>query len=133
MKTFKELMGELSERVAVNYAQRRKQAIRMRRMTRSPAFQAKLARKRMRLANNEMIKQRAFKQAKQRIISKFSGLEPSEYKQLNPMQRTMIDNRILAKRGAMLKKVAKRLQRVVKQKEIQRLRALRQRKAEESK
>jgi len=44
MKTYEELMYELEERKAMSILQRRKMGIRMRKMMKNPAVQAKIAR-----------------------------------------------------------------------------------------
>ena len=95
MKTYEELMYELEERKAMSILQRRKMGIRMRKMMKNPAVQAKIARAKKKLAPDSKILQRANKAAKQIIIKKFAGLQPNEYANLPLMQRQMIDNKIV--------------------------------------
>lgn len=126
MKSFDELMLDLTERKAVNMAARRKAAMRMRKLTRSAAFKAKVARKKLRLADPETVQKRAVKQAKSKVIQKFSGLDKQTYNELPLAQRIELDNRIVAKRGAVIQKIAKKLVKKIKKQEIERLQKLRQ-------
>ena len=56
MITFLELYSNLDELKKVNLAQRRKQAIRMKRMAQSSAFKTKVAKSKLRIASPEKIK-----------------------------------------------------------------------------
>ena len=107
MKTFDELMVELTERKAVSLAQRRKMAIRMRKMMKNPAVQAKIARTKKKLAGDDKIKKRALKTAKQIIIQKYSGMDKVAYMSLPIQQRLELDNRIVSKKQAAIQKIAK--------------------------
>jgi hypothetical protein len=130
MKTFDEMMVELTERKALGLAQRRKLGMRMRRLAKSSTFQAKVQRKRMRLADPAALKSRAMKQAKSKVIQKFSGMDKSDYMDLPVQQRIEIDNRIVAKKGAFIQKIAKKLLQKVKKAEMERLKDYRQSKAD---
>ena len=59
MITFLELYSNLDELKKVNLAQRRKQAIRMRKMTQSSVFKAKVAKSNLKVASPEKIKVKA--------------------------------------------------------------------------
>ena len=109
MKTYEELMYELEERKAMSILQRRKMGIRMRKMMKNPAVQAKIASAKKKIAPDSKILQRANKAAKQIIIKKFAGLQPNEYANLSLMQRQVIDNKIVSKKSGAIKKIAKKL------------------------
>tara|TARA_B100000508_G_scaffold140005_1_gene139657 strand:+ start:806 stop:1198 length:393 start_codon:yes stop_codon:yes gene_type:complete len=126
MKTYEELMYELEERKAMSILQRRKMGIRMRKMMKNPAVQAKIARAKKKLAPDSKILQRANKAAKQIIIKKFAGLQPNEYANLPLMQRQMIDNKIVSKKSGAIKKIAKKLIIKLKKAELERLKKARE-------
>ena len=122
MKTYEELMYELEERKAMSILQRRKMGIRMRKMMKNPAVQAK----KKKIAPDSKILQRANKAAKQIIIKKFAGLQPNEYANLSLMQRQVIDNKIVSKKSGAIKKIAKKLIVKLKKAELERLKKARE-------
>ena len=126
MKTYEELMYELEERKAMSILQRRKMGIRMRKMMKNPAVQAKIARAKNKIAPDSKILQRANKAAKQIIIKKFAGLQPNEYANLSLMQRQVIDNKIVSKKSGAIKKIAKKLIVKLKKAELERLKKARE-------
>ena len=126
MKTYEELMYELEERKAMSILQRRKMGIRMRKMMKNPAVQAKIARAKKKFAPDSKILQRANKAAKQIIIKKFAGLQPNEYANLPLMQRQVIDNKIVSKKSGAIKKIAKKLIVKLKKAELERLKKARE-------
>ena len=126
MKTYEELMYELEERKAMSILQRRKMGIRMRKMMKNPAVQAKIARAKKKIAPDSKILQRANKAAKQIIIKKFAGLQPNEYANLSLMQRQVIDNKIVSKKSGAIKKIAKKLIVKLKKAELERLKKARE-------
>ena len=126
MKTYEELMYELEERKVMSVLQRRKMGIRMRKMMKNPAVQAKIARAKKKLAPDSKILQRANKAAKQIIIKKFAGLQPNEYANLSLMQRQVIDNKIVSKKSGAIKKIAKKLIIKLKKAELERLKKARE-------
>tara|TARA_R100000742_G_C4279194_1_gene103183 strand:- start:1218 stop:1610 length:393 start_codon:yes stop_codon:yes gene_type:complete len=126
MKTYEELMYELEEKKAMSVLQRRKMGIRMRKMMKNPAVQAKIARSKKKLAPDSKILQRANKAAKQIIIKKFAGLQPNEYANLSMMQRQTIDNKIVSKKAGAIKKIAKKLVVKLKKAELERLKKARE-------
>ena len=126
MKTYEELMYELEERKAMSILQRRKMGIRMRKMMKNPAVQAKIARAKKKIAPDSKILQRANKAAKQIIIKKFAGLQPNEYANLSLMQRQVIDNKIVSKKSGAIKKIAKKLIVKLKNAELERLKKARE-------
>jgi len=126
MKTFDELLFELSERKAMSTFDRKKIGKRMSRMMKSSAVKAKIARAKLKKASDSKIKQRANKAAKVLIIKKFTGLDATAYANLSLPQRQMIDDKILTKKGAAIKKVATKLIPKPKKSEIQRLQKAKQ-------
>ena len=62
MITFKELYSNLDELKVVNIAQRKKMAIRMKRMTQSSAFKQKVARSKLKIADPAKMQIKAAKQ-----------------------------------------------------------------------
>ena len=126
MKTYEELMYELEERKAMSILQRRKMGIRMRKMMKNPAVQAKIARAKKKIAPDAKIQQRANKAAKQIIIKKFAGMQPNEYANLSMMQRQVIDDKIVSKKSGAIKKIAKRLIVKLKKSELERLKKARE-------
>jgi hypothetical protein len=125
MIEWNDLISDLTERKALSVATRRKMGLRMKKLAKSSAFKAKVARNKKKLAPDGKIKQRANKQAKQIIIKKFAGLEPNEYANLSLMQRQTLDNRIMKTKGAAVKKIAKKLMVKLRKAELERLKKAR--------
>ena len=123
-------MTDLVERKAINLAQRRKMALRMKKLTRSSAFKAKVARKKLKLATPEQLHKRALKKAKQLVIKKFAGHSPADFAKLSPAAKMEIDMRITSKKGAAIQKIAKKQMMKMKKQEVERLRNLKIAKAE---
>ena len=122
MKQFTDLyVGELSEFRVINKAQRRKIALRMKRLTKSAAFKKKVARSKFRIASPERQKVKAAKLAKQKVIDKFYP----KYKQMGLAQRIKIDQLIQQKYSGMINKLTMKLARVVKKKEIEKVKKAR--------
>ena len=126
MKKFTELTSELVEKKAMSLSTRRKAGRRMAKMAKSSAFQAKVARKKMKLATPDMLHKRALKAAKMLILQKFAGLSPAKYMQLSPAARVEIDNRIVAKKGTAIQKIAKKMMVKLKKQELERLKKISQ-------
>ena len=126
MKSFDDLVLELVERKALSVSQRRKMALRMRKMMKNPAVQSKIARQKMKLASTSKIQQRANKAAKQIVIKKFAGMDKQDYANLPLMQRQALDDRIVSKKGAAIKKIAKKLMTRMKKAELERLKKARE-------
>ena len=107
MKKFKELQSEVNELTEfrfVNKAQRKKQKIRMQRLAKSAAFQAKKARALRRMPDAGKIKVLAKKAAKKVILKKFYP----KYAEMSMQAKIKIDQIIATKYGAMIDKIAKR-------------------------
>ena len=119
-------MFELSERKALNVRARMKQGIRMRKLAKSSAFQAKVARKKLKIADIGAIHKRAQKQAKAKIIKKYSGMDKKDYDALPAPQKIELDNRLVAKRGAAIQKIANKLVKKIKKDELERVKKARE-------
>ena len=107
MKKFKELQSEVNQITEfrfVNKAQRKKQKIRMQRLAKSAAFQAKKARAMRRMPDAGKIKVLAKKAAKKVILKKFYP----KYAEMSMQAKIKIDQIIATKYGAMIDKIAKR-------------------------
>ena len=118
MKQFTDLYGgELSEFRVINKAQRRKIALRMKRLTKSAAFKKKVARSKFRIASPEKQKVKAAKLAKQKVIDKFYP----KYKEMGLQQRVKTDQLIQQKYGGMIAKLTTKLMKVVKKKEVEKV------------
>jgi len=114
LKTFLEKYDELSEFRVVSKAQRKKMGMRMKRMAKSSAFKAKKARNKLRIASPEKILMKARKLAKQKVLDKFYP----NYKKMGLQGRVRIDQTISIKYGGMIDKISKKVVRVVKKKEM---------------
>ena len=121
MKTFLELYSDLSELKKVNLAQRRKQAIRMKKMAQSSAFKKKVERSKLRVASPEKIRIKAQKLAKQKILDKFYP----KYKDMPIAQRVKIDAIVAQKYGGAINKIAMKSVKVIKKKEIEKVKTAR--------
>ena len=117
MKTFLDKYDELSEFRVISKAQRKKMGLRMKRMAKSSAFQAKKARNKLRIASPEKIMMKARKLAKQKVINKYY----KNYKDMGLQQRVKVDQIIAMKYGGFIDKVAKKSLIVIKKKEVQKV------------
>ena len=122
MITFKELYSNLEELKKVNLAQRRKQAIRMAKLAKSSAFKKKVERSKLRVASPEKIKTKAAKLAKQKVLDKFYP----QYKDMPVAQRVKVDQIVNQRYGAMINKIATKSVKVVKKKELEKVKDARQ-------
>ena len=122
MKTFLELYSELSELKKVNIAQRRKQAIRMKKLTQTSAFKKKVERSKLRVASPEKIRVKAQKLAKQKVLDKYFP----KYKEMPIAQRVKIDAIVAQKYGGMINKIATRSVVTVKKNELEKVKQAKQ-------
>ena len=122
MIKFKELYSNLEELKKVNLAQRRKQAIRMAKLAKSSAFKKKVERSKLRVASPEKIKTKAAKLAKQKVLDKFYP----NYRDMPIAQRVKVDQMVNQRYGAMINKIAMKSVKVVKKKELQKVKDARQ-------
>ena len=114
----------INERV-MNLMQRRRAALKMRRMKFRIARARKIKKKRM--ATLDMLTRRARRQARNFIRKRIAGKQGEKYVDLSPSQKIAIDKR-MQKKLPFINKMAKRLLPKVKQAELVRLRAARNRK-----
>ena len=117
MITFLELYSNVNELKTVNLAQRRKQAIRMAKMTKSSSFQMKVARSKLKVASPEKIRVKAQKLAKKKILAKFFP----KYNEMPIVQRVKIDAIVAQKYGAIINKIAIKSVKVVKKNELEKV------------
>ena len=121
MITFSELYSHINELKKVNLAQRKKQALRMKKLAKSSAFKKKVERSKLRVANPAKQKVKAAKLAKQKVIDKYYP----KYKQMGLAQRIKIDQLIQQKYSGMINNLTMKLARVVKKKEIEKVKKAR--------
>jgi hypothetical protein len=120
-ETFTEEEVLINERV-LTLLQRRKAALKMRRLRFRIARARKLKKKRM--ASTDMLVRRARRAARTFIRKRIAGKQGANYASLSPSQKIQIDKRV-EKKAAFINKIAKRLLPKVKQAELKRLRAAR--------
>ena len=114
MITFSELYSDINELKRVNLAQRRKQARRMAKITKTAAFKRKVELSKRKVASPEKIKVKAAKLAKKKVLDKFYP----NYKDMPLQQKVKIDQIVAAKYGGMINKIAMRSAKVVKKNEL---------------
>lgn len=125
-ETYKEESDILNERV-MTLLQRRKAALKMRRLRFRIARARKLKKKRM--ASTDMLVRRARRAARTFIRKRIAGKQGGMYASLSPSQKIQIDKRVEQK-SAFINKLAKRLLPKVKQAELKRLKSARSKKNE---
>ena len=121
MIKFLELYSNLNEFKVIDKAQRKKMALRMKKITQSSAFKTKVAKSKLKVASPEKIKVKAAKLAKQKVLDKFYP----KYKEMPVAQRVKIDQIVAVKYGGMINKIAAKSVKVVKAKEIEKVRVAR--------
>ena len=123
MKKFTDLyIGELSEFRVINKAQRKKMALRLKKLTQSSAFKKKVEKSKLRIANPAKQRVKAAKMAKQKVIDKYYP----KYKEMGIAQRIKIDQIIQTKYSGMISGLTKKLAKVVKAKEIEKVKKARE-------
>ena len=122
MRTFKELYSQIDELKVISKAQRRKQAIRMRKMTQSSVFKAKVAKSKQKVTSTEKIKVKAQKLAKQKILNKFFP----KYNELGLQQKVKIDQIVAAKYGNAINKMATKAMITVRKNELEKVKQAKQ-------
>ena len=123
MKQFRDLyIGELSEFRVISKAQRRKMALRLKKLVKSPAYKKKVEKSKLRIASPAKQKVKAAKMAKQTVIDKYYP----KYKEMGLAQRVKIDQLIQTKYSGMINKLTMKLAKVVKKKEIEKVKKARQ-------
>ena len=126
MIKFSELYSDLNEFKVLSKGQRKKIGIRMKRQAQSSAFKTKVAKSKLKVASPEKIKVKAAKLAKQKVLDKFYP----KYKEMPVAQRVKIDQIVAVKYGGMINKIAAKSVKVVKAKEIEKVRVARDNKSD---
>ena len=126
MITFSELYSDLNEFKVLSKRKRKKIAIRMKRQAQSSAFKTKVAKSKLKVASPEKIKVKAAKLAKQSVLNKFYP----KYNEMPVAQKVKIDQIIAAKYGGMINKIAMKSVKVVKAKEIAKVKSARDAKSD---
>ena len=106
----------------VSKAARRKMAIRLKKLVKSPAFKKKVEKSKLRVANPAKQRVKAAKMAKQKVIDKYYP----KYKELGLAQRVKTDQLIQTKYGGMIAKLTMKLGKVVKAKELAKVKKARE-------
>ena len=117
MITFSELYSHINELKKVNLAQRKKQALRMKKLAKSSAFKKKVERSKFRVASPEKIRVKAQKLAKKKVLDKYYP----NYQNMPMMQKIKIDAIVAQKYGGMINKIATKSLKVVKKNELQKV------------
>ena len=117
MISFSELYSHINELKQVNLAQRRKQALRMKKLAKSAAFKKKVERSKFRVASPEKIRVKAQKLAKKKVLDKYYP----NYQDMPMMQKIKIDAIVAQKYGGMINKIATKSLKVVKKNELQKV------------
>ena len=119
MIKFSELYSQIDAFKVINKAQRKKMALRMKKITQSSAFKKKVEKSKLKVASPEKIKVKAAKLAKQKVLDKFYP----NYKEMAVAQRVKVDQIVAQKYGGMINKIAMKSVKVVKKKEIEKVRS----------
>ena len=123
MKQFRDFYnGELSEFKVINKAQRRKMALRLKKLTKSAAFKKKVEKSKLRIASPAKQKLKAAKMAKQKVIDRFFPT----YKEMSLQQRVKTDQLIQQKYGGKIAKMSIKLIKVIKAKEKEKVQKARE-------
>ena len=123
MKQFKDYYnGELSEFKVISKSERRKMALRLKKLVKSSAFKKKVQKSKLRIANPAKQRVKAAKLAKQKVIDKYYP----KYKEMGLAQRMKTDQMIQAKYSGMITALTKKLVKVVKAKEIAKVKKARE-------
>ena len=117
MITFKDLIEKL-----VNVAQRKKQARRMAKLAKSPAFLFKKKKAMLRMRNPAKLAQAARKKTIQMYRDKFYP----QYKSASIQQKVKIDQIIMSKYGSKIDKISKKMAMKLKKQELQRIKKARE-------
>ena len=120
---FDKILDELTEFRVIGKAQRRKIARRMARLVKTAGFKTKVKRSMLRIASVAKQKVKAAKLAKQQVIDKYFPT----YKSMSLPQRVKTDQKIQQRYGGLINKLTVKKMRVVKKKEIEKVKKARER------
>ena len=118
-----EILDELTEFRVIGKAQRRKIARRMARLVKTAGFKTKVKRSMLRIASVAKQKVKAAKLAKQQVIDKYFPT----YKSMSLPQRVKTDQKIQQRYGGLINKLTVKKMKVVKKKEIEKVKKARER------
>ena len=118
---FDKILDELTEFRVIGKAQRRKIARRMARLVKTAGFKTKVKRSMLRIASVAKQKVKAAKLAKQQVIDKYFPT----YKSMSLPQRVKTDQKIQQRYGGLINKLTVKKMRVVKKKEIEKVKKAR--------
>ena len=116
-----EILDELTEFRVIGKAQRRKIARRMARLVKTAGFKTKVKRSMLRIASVAKQKVKAAKLAKQQVIDKYFPT----YKSMSLPQRVKTDQKIQQRYGGLINKLTVKKMKVVKKKEIEKVKKAR--------
>ena len=116
-----QILDELTEFRLIGKAQRRKIARRMAKLVKTAGFKKKVERSKRKIASFAKQKVKAAKLAKQKVIDKYFPT----YKSMGLPQRVKIDQKIQQRYGGMMNKLSVKLMKVVKKKEIEKVKKAR--------
>ena len=121
-----QILDELTEFRVIGKAQRRKIARRMAKLVKTDGFKKKVERSKRKIASFAKQKVKAAKLAKQKVIDKYFPT----YKSMGLPQRVKIDQKIQQRYGGMVNKLSVKLMKVVKKKEIEKVKKSREKTAD---
>lgn len=124
---FDEEMEELEERAPLTIQQRMKKSRQMKRL--APRMKRLRQIKKFRMAPVERLQMRARKLAKNLLRKKFAGNKGGKYASLSPSEKITVD-RLVANKGPVIDRLAKRMLPMMRKKEIARIRQARQTRSE---
>ena len=113
---------DLAERAPLTIQQRMKRSRQMKRL--APKMKRLRQIKKFRMADTDRLTTRSRRIAKNILRKKFAGSKGGQYSSLSPSQKITID-RLVANKGPVIAKLAKRLMPMVRKKEIERIRQAR--------
>ena len=115
MRNFKELFEDIEEKAtsAQIMQNRRKMARRMKILAKKSSVKAKKARMRLRRRGTDALQAAAKRQAKMMVIKRTLGPDIN-YKELPMQKRIQIDQKIVAKKRAVIDKISKKILRKLK-------------------
>ena len=131
MRNFKELFEDIDEKAtpAQIMQNRRKMARRMKILAKKSSVKAKKARMRLRRRGTDALQAAAKRQAKMMVIKRTLGPDIN-YKELPMQKRIQIDQKVVAKKRAVIDKISKKILRKLKAGEGERVKQAKLAKAE---
>jgi len=131
MRNFKDLFEDIEEKAtpAQMMQNRRKMARRMKILAKKSSVKAKKARMRLRRRGTDALQAAAKRQAKMMVIKRTLG-PGINYKELPMQKRIQIDQKVVAKKRAVIDKISKKILRKLKAGEGERVKQAKLAKAE---